>query len=130
MEIDKEIAELEARIRQAQLNADVKELDELISDHLLFTGPNGQLGTKEQDLEAYRSGVIRFLKHEPEDLRVRRIGDDVAVSAVLAQLVVEVAGQINRGTYRYTRVWARENGAWKVGAGHVSEVPSDKPTAD
>ena len=130
MEIDKEIAELEARIRQAQLNADVKELDELISDNLLFTGPNGQLGTKEQDLEAYRSGVVRFLKHEPEDLRVRRIGDDVAVSAVLTQLVVEVAGQINRGTYRYTRVWARENGAWKVAAGHVSEVPSDKPTAD
>ena len=127
---DKEIIELEARIRQAQLDADVKALDELISDNLLFTGPNGQLGTKEQDLEAYRSGVVRFLKHEPEDLKVRRINDDVAVSAVLAQLVVEVAGQINRGTYRYTRVWARENGSWKVVGGHVSEVPSDKPTAD
>jgi hypothetical protein len=29
-----------------------------------------------------------------------------------------------RGTYRYTRVWAREEGsAWKVVGGHVSEVP-------
>ena len=130
MDTDQKIAELEERIRQAQLNADVKALDELISDNLLFTGPNGQLGTKEQDLEAYRSGVVRFLKPEPEELRVRRIGDDVAVSAVLTQLVVEVAGQINRGTYRYTRVWARENGSWRVIGGHVSEVPGDKPNSD
>lgn len=128
--MDKEIADLEERIRQAQLNADVAALDDLISDNLLFTGPNGQLGTKEQDLEAYRSGAVRFLKHEPEDLKVRRIGNDVAVSAVLAQLVVEVAGQINRGTYRYTRVWARENGTWTVVGGHVSEVASDKPDSD
>lgn len=130
MDSDKEIAGLEERIRQAQLNADVAELDELISNNLLFTGPNGQLGTKEEDLEAYRSGVVRFIKHEPEDLQVLRINDHVAISAVLTQLVVEVAGQMNRGTYRYTRVWAREKGAWKVVGGHVSEVPSDKPTAD
>lgn len=127
---DKEILELEERIRRAQLEADIAVLDELISENLLFTGPNGQLGTKEQDLEAYRSGVVRFLKHEPEELRVRRIGDDVAVSAMLAQLVVDVAGQINRGTYRYTRIWARENGRWQVVGGHVSEVPSDKPNSD
>ena len=130
MDSDKEIAELEERIRRAQLDADVNALDELISDNLLFTGPNGQLGTKEQDLEAHRSGVVRFLKHEPEELCVRRIGDDVAVSAVRTRLVVEVAGHINRGTYRYTRVWARDNGTWQVVGGHVSEVPGDKPDSD
>jgi hypothetical protein len=30
-----------------------------------------------------------------------------------------------RGTYRYTRVWAREAGEdWRVVGGHVSEVPA------
>jgi hypothetical protein len=28
-----------------------------------------------------------------------------------------------RGTYRYTRIWARERDAWRVVGGHVSEVP-------
>jgi ketosteroid isomerase-like protein len=46
------------------------------------------------------------------------------VAALRARLEVEVAGTLMRGTYRYTRVWARERGgAWRVVAGHVSEIP-------
>jgi ketosteroid isomerase-like protein len=121
---DDEIIALEARIRAAQLNADVQSLDALISDELLFTGPDGQLGTKTQDLEAHRSGIVRFREHEPEELRVRRIGNDVAIAALRARLAVEVSGSLIRGTHRYTRVWARENGRWRVVGGHVSAVPS------
>lgn len=122
---DPEIVALEARIRAAQLAGDVAALDSLIADDLLFTGPDGQLGTKAQDLEAHRSGAVRFRVHEPEELRVRRLGQDVAVTALRARLAVEVAGALVQGTYRYTRVWARENGApWRVAGGHVSEIPS------
>jgi ketosteroid isomerase-like protein len=121
---DPEIVALEARIRTAQLNADVAVLDSLIVDDLLFTGPDGQLGTKAQDLHAHHSGAVRFRVHEPEELRVRRVGEHVAVSALRARLAVEVAGTLFRGTYRYTRVWARERGGpWRVVAGHVSEIP-------
>jgi len=121
---DHEIVALEARMRAAQLDADVAALDALIADHLLFTGPDGRLGTKAQDLEAHRSGVVRFRAHEPEELRVRRVGSDVAVVALRARLAVEVAGTLHRGTFRYTRVWAREgDGPWRVVGGHVSEVP-------
>src|SRR6266545_7939755 len=122
---DPEIVLLEARIRAAQLNADLAALEELISDDLLFTGPDGQLGTKAQDIEAYRSGTVRFMAHVPEELRVRRVGADVALSSLRAQLTVDVAGNLSRGTYRYTRVWAREDGrAWRVVGGHVSLVNS------
>lgn len=109
--------------RQAQLDADVAALDRLISAELLFTGPDGQLGTKAQDLEAHGSGVVRFLSHEPEELRVLRVRDDVAVSALRARLRVRVAGETAEGVYRYTRVWAREDGAWRVVGGHVAPVP-------
>jgi len=121
---DAEIVELEMRLRAAQLDADVAALNELIADELLFTGPDGQLGTKAQDLAAHGSGAVRFREHEPEEMRVRRIGADVAVTALRARLAVEVGGTLVRGTYRYTRVWAREgDGRWRVVGGHVSEVP-------
>ncbi|HEX5944311.1 MAG TPA: nuclear transport factor 2 family protein [Anaerolineales bacterium] len=120
---DQEIMTLEARIRAAQLRADLMALDDLISDDLLFTGPDGQLGTKEQDIEAYRSGTVKFLAHVPEELRIRRVSADVAISSLRAQLTVEVAGTLSHGTYRYTRIWAREDGrAWRVVGGHVSLV--------
>jgi uncharacterized protein (TIGR02246 family) len=119
---DAEIAKLEAQLRQAQLDGDVGALDALIADDLLFTGPNGQLATKAQDLDAHRSGIVRFRSHEPEELRVRRAGPDVAIAALRARLVVEVAGDTHRGTFRYTRVWVREGGTWRIAGGHVSQV--------
>jgi ketosteroid isomerase-like protein len=121
---DPEIAACEAQLRAAQLAADVSALSRLIADEVLFTGPDGQLGTKAQDLEAHGSGAVRFRAHEPEELRVRRVNADVAISALRARLVVEVGGVEVRGVFRYTRVWARQNGAdWRVLGGHVSEVP-------
>lgn len=121
---DPEIVACEARIRSAQLAADVAELDRLIADELLFTGPDGGLGTKAEDLAAHGSGAVRFREHEPEELRVRRVGADVAVAALRARLAVEVGGELRRGTFRYTRVWAREGGGpWRVVGGHVSAVP-------
>ena len=120
---DAEAVALEAEVRAAQLAADVAALDRLIGDALLFTGPDGELGTKAQDLELHASGAVRFRAHEPEELRVRRVGTDVIVTALRARLAVEVAGTLHRGTFRYTRVWAREGGgAWRVVGGHVSEV--------
>jgi uncharacterized protein (TIGR02246 family) len=120
---DREIAALEDELRAAQLAADVAALDRLIDDDLLFTGPDGQLATKAEDLASHRDGVVRFVAHEPEELRVRRVGADVAVAALRARLVVDVAGQTVSGTYRYTRVWERRDGRWRIVGGHVSAVP-------
>jgi ketosteroid isomerase-like protein len=122
---DEEMVALEAQIRAAQLAADVSALDRLIADELLFAGPDGKLGTKAQDLEAHGSGIIRFREHEPEELRVRRIGADVAITSLRTRLAVELGGGIVSGTYRYLRVWAREDGkTWRVAGGQVSEVPT------
>lgn len=120
---DDEIVRLEARLRAAQLAADLESLDTLIDDDLLFTGPDGALGTKAQDLQAHRSGLVRFQEHEPTELRVRRVGVDVAIVALRARMSVAVGGTVVRGAYRYTRVWARDRvGTWRVVGGHVSAV--------
>jgi ketosteroid isomerase-like protein len=120
---DPEIVALESQLRRAQLDADVGMLDSLIADELLFTGPDGHLGTKAQDLDAHRSGAVRFRVHEPEELRILRVVPNVAVTALRARLGVEVAGMVVTGTYRYTRIWARHgDGQWRIVGGHVSKL--------
>ena len=127
-EPEEEIVALEAQMRKAQLAGDVEALEKLISDDLLFAGPDGQLATKEQDLEAHASGIVRFREHEPEELRIRRVGTDVAIVSLRANLSVEVGGRLSSGVYRYTRIWARESGSdWRVVGGHVSEVAGRVP---
>ena len=121
---DDELVALEAALRRAQLDADVGALDALISPDLLFTGPDGRLGTKAEDLAAHGSGAVRFIEHEPEELRVRRLGPDAAITALRARLTVVAGGETVSGVFRYTRVWAREDGAaWWVAGGHVSAAP-------
>lgn len=126
---DTDIAALEAELREAQLSADVAALDRLISDHLLFTGPDGSLATKEDDLSAYRRGIMRVSRHEPQELHVRRVGSGVAVAALRARMSGSYAGTPFDGTAHYTRVWARESGEWRIVAGHVSVVPAQAPPA-
>ena len=115
-----EIAGMEAELRAAQLGADVAALDRLISDDLLFTGPNGALASKADDLAAYRDGVMRVSDHEIESLKVRPISADVVAVAVRVRMAGSYAGTPFCGPVRYTRVWAREGGQWQIVAGHVS----------
>jgi len=98
---DPAIVAAEEQLRAAQLGADIATLDRLIADEILFTGPDGQLGTKAQDLEAHRSGSVRVLAHRPEELRVRRVCDHVHVAALRAYLEVRVGGSVFSGTYCY-----------------------------
>ena len=129
---DPVVVALEARLRAGQLAADVDALDALISEDLLFTGPDGRLATKADDLGAHRSGAVRIRAHEPEELRVRRVGPDVTVAALRTRLTVEAGGAVVlQGPVRYTRVWAREaDGARRVVAGHVSPVPPGSAEAE
>jgi len=121
---DDEIAALEAELRAAQLTADVGALDRLISHDLLFTGPDGVLATKADDLRAYREGIMRVATHEPEKLHVRHVSAGVAVAVVRVRMSGSYAGTPFAGVASYTRVWAREEGAWRIVGGHVSVVPA------
>ncbi len=116
------VQQLEAELRAAQLSADVSVLDRLIDDALLFTGPDGSLATKADDLALHRSGAVRFTEHEPSDLEWRAVASDVIVVALRARLAGVMHGQPFSGDYRYTRVWARRDDAWRIVAGHVSAV--------
>lgn len=120
---DSEILTLEAELRAAQLASDVAALDRLIDDDLLFAGPDGELATKADDLAAHRDGVIRISAHEPEEVRVRRVGEDVAVVSLRARLRGEFGGAAFAGTFRYTRVWTRSRGQWRIVAGQVAQIP-------
>ena len=116
---------MESELRAAQLGADVVALDRLISEDLLFTGPDGTLTTKADDLAAYRDSILRITVHDPEELHVRRVGSEVFLVALRTRLAGNYAGTPFSGVARYTRVWSRETGHWLIVGGHVSMTPDN-----
>lgn len=121
-DVSEEIARLEEELRHAMLAGDVETLDRLISDRLLFAGPDGQLATKADDLHAHRQRIVRFLRHEPDQIEMRRVSATCFVVSQRSYLEVDVAGTVHRGWHRYIRVWVREDDAWRILAGQVGAV--------
>lgn len=121
MHSDDALREREDALRVAQRAGDVDALDRLIDDALVFTGPDGSIYTKQQDLDAHRGGSMRIDLLDPSEESVRRFGDIAIVSVRMA-----MAGTFNgapfAGPFRYTRVWCARPDGWRIVAGHVSAV--------
>jgi Domain of unknown function (DUF4440) len=62
------IATLEENLRQAMRHSDVAALDELIADDLVFTMHTGLMFTKQDDLEARRTGTEKLTQVDTDEL--------------------------------------------------------------
>jgi ketosteroid isomerase-like protein len=127
MPVESSIDSLRAAERQlqaAQLDSDVDALSRLLDDSLLFTGPDGELYTKDDDLQAHAKGVQTITRLEEEDLRLVVAGR-LGVTWFLGTVEATVAGQPMRARMRYTRTWLHDdNAAWRVIAAHATIVPT------
>lgn len=118
---DDSLLAAEAALRRAQLSSDVAELDRLVDEELVFTGPDGALYAKADDLDAHRSGMIRINTLEPSEERIQRFGN-IAVISVRMDMSGTFRGEPFTGPFRYTRIWCARPDGWRVVAGHVSGV--------
>ena len=115
-----ELRATERALQSAQLASNVAELDRLIDDRLIFTGPDGQLYSKADDLGLHGSGEQKMSRVEEEDLAVLVVGN-TGVTCFLGTVAGVLAGSEFIARVRYTRTWAFDDShGWRLIAGHVS----------
>lgn len=112
----------ERRLQAAQLAGDVAVLDELIDDRLVFTGPDGLLYSKEDDLRLHRSGAQKMTSLQEEDLRLL-VDGRTGVTWFVGRLAGSSNGEQFDARMRYTRTWIfGEETGWRIVAGHASMI--------
>src|SRR5690349_21493413 len=117
-----ELRTAERALQAAQLASDVAELDRLIDDRLVFTGPDGRQYTKADDLRLHGSGEQTMSRVDEEDLTVLVVGN-TGVTCFLGTVSGELSGAEFTARVRYTRTWVHdESHGWRLIAGHVSGV--------
>jgi hypothetical protein len=116
-----EIQEAERDILKAMVNSDVVELDRLISDELVFSAHNGEIFGKQMDLNAHRSGNIKVESVEPSDYHIRIFGE-TAIVFVLLRIKGYFFGNYSEGLFRFSRVWLKEGGQWKIVSGQSTLI--------
>jgi hypothetical protein len=105
-----------------EVASDVGVLTELLDDRTRFTGPDGQVYSKQDDLRAHETGHQVLIRVEEEDLQVLAT-EHTGVTWFLGTLEGVVGGQPLVARIRYTRTWIRDQAGWKIIAAHATFVP-------
>jgi len=103
-------------LERNQLKCDLKKLDELLHEELLFSIPNGQTITKAIDIETYGSGNMKIDEIKSSEQEINLIEDNAIVS-----VVIDMKGRYFDysldGKYKIIRIWKLFNSHFKVIAG-------------
>jgi ketosteroid isomerase-like protein len=110
MAIRKEdILQAEQDLISAIQKSDIPALDRMLHDDLRFLVPNGQMITKQMDLDSHKRGemVVETLIPHFEDIQI--IGD-VATAVVVYDTKGAMLGNPIQGKFRYIRIWKDMHG--------------------
>lgn len=120
--METQILAAEEQLRIAMLNSDLRALDALLAPELIFTNHLGQRLGKNDDLDAYQSGLLKVQELTPSERHIQ-LHENVAIVSVRMRLSGSYNGSAANGDFRFTRVWAAAGGSrWHIVAAHASLV--------
>ena len=120
--VHKEIEALEQQWRDAIITNNVSEMDHLLADDYIGITSNGTVETKAQVVAQSRAGTVRITRLDLSDMHVRVYGDTAVVTSIADLVGTNGASDIS-GEYRYTRVYNRRLGQWKIVSFEASRIP-------
>lgn len=112
-EIVRTIERLEQHWQQAELDANTAVMSTMLSDDYLGIYADGMLATKAETLASFKNGSTHFTSIAASDRKIRIFGS-TAVVVSKATVTGVNDGETLNGHYRYTRVYHRSNGVWKI----------------
>jgi ketosteroid isomerase-like protein len=118
---DEALAAVDATWNTLRLKPDVEALDRLLLDDWLLTHSDGRVQDKRAYLDELRTRSRANQAIANEDVTVRVYGDTGVVTGTSVQSGTS-NGRPFEGRFRFTRVWVRENGAWRMAGSHSSRI--------
>ena len=91
----------------------IGEMNKLLADDYVGITSNGTVENKQQALAQRSAGTVRITKLDITEIHVRVYGDTAVVTSQ-AQLEGSNGTSDISGQYRYTRVYNRRLGQWKI----------------
>jgi hypothetical protein len=109
----REIMELERHTKDASIHNDTKFTEQALADNYIAIGPLGTVVTKSDMVDVRRRSKLHYEFIDVSEMVVRIYGDTAVVTAK-AEVKGSDFGEDFSGPYRYTRVWIKQNGAWRA----------------
>jgi ketosteroid isomerase-like protein len=122
------IRDLEEQERLAVLKRDSQALQRLWAEEFIVNAPMNQISpNRAVVLDLIRQGRIHYSTLERRIEQLRVTGDlAVVMGGETVQPIVTAAGAAPPVQRRFTHIWRREAGAWRLIARHANNVPPVK----
>ncbi len=104
---------------KALMNADVAALEKIFADDYVQYNESGKAFTKQEVLDSFRSGAIRYPSIVSTSRRIRVFGDTAVVHGAESD-EVETNGKRSSVRYVYLDVLRRLSGEWKLVASQLA----------
>src|SRR5262245_50061067 len=114
-----ELTRLESVWNEAHLRGDAEALERLWADDLVVFVPRMTPLTKAGSLAFVRGGRMPFRRYETSEVAVRVYGASAVVTGRLLRSR-EIGGRSMEDDWRFTKVYVRQSGAWRVVSFHAS----------
>jgi ketosteroid isomerase-like protein len=113
---------LDRRRMEAMAQKDLRTLDELISDDLVYTHSSARLDSKRSLIEAMESGRTVYTAVVPSDVKAQDYGDTVVLTGS-ARISVNSGGNAMNFGVRFTDVYVNKGGHWQMVAWQSTRLP-------
>ena len=117
--VEQAIKQLDKERVQAQISADAVALARIYADDFIGVGPSGTVRTKPQVIADFTSGDLKFQSITTDEVQVR-VYENAAVETGLSTMVGQDKGKTVPRDTRFTRVWIKQQGQWRLVANHYS----------
>ena len=117
--VEQAIRQVDHERIQAQIEADAVAIDRIYADDFIGIGPSGTVRTKAQVISDFTSGDLKFQSITTDDVQVR-VYENTAVETGRSTMIGQDKGQTVPRDTRFTRVWVKQQGRWRLVANHYS----------
>jgi ketosteroid isomerase-like protein len=106
----------------AYLHSDADKIANFLTDDYTLTNSKGEISTAADDIEDARSGRIHYDVFENYDMKVRVYGGHTAIVTGKTKIKGNARGKPIDIVVQFTDTFVKQNGRWRLAAGHVSRL--------
>jgi len=115
------LMKMEQEMSEAIIKNDMSVWDKYSADNAVFTDPGGSVMTKAQSVAMFKSGDLKIESTKIDDMKVQMFGDTAIVTYKTTDKL-SWKGKDMSGEYRWTDVFAKVGGKWKIIASQGTPV--------
>lgn len=113
---EKQVRELERERVNALVAGEVKVLDRILADDLIYIHSSGLVDTKASFIQSIKSGALKYEAMDHDDLAVKMFPD---LALITGKTDVKVrsggpTGELRGLRLRFTCIYARKGGRWQM----------------